>query len=135
MSDVFCAIHGSQYMTTAGVCQMCAAAPFVGSDGNLWRARKDGVLECIAQPTYDPASLTFHLSVEGEEKFTYTFRPAPAHGSSFSRSLDAVFELVPMITLDFTEAEFKQFRLDLLRDGFELHEVSRVPYHTPETIL
>jgi hypothetical protein len=131
MSDIFCAIHGSQYMTTAGVCQMCAAAPAAGG----WLDKNGGMWPKGSQLIFGPASLTVRLSVEGMEKYTYTFRPAPAHGSTFSRSLDAVFELVPMITFDFTEAEFKQFRLDLLRDGFELHEISRVPYHVPETIL
>ena len=131
MSDVVCGLHGSTYMTTAGVCQMCAAAPIPGS----WLRKNDTLWPKGSQPIFEPASLTVRLSVEDMEKYTYTFRPAPAHGSTFSRSLDAVFELVPMITLDFTEAEFKQFRLDLLRDGFDLHEISRVPYHVPETIL
>jgi hypothetical protein len=128
MSDI-CAIHGAGYMSTAGVCILCG----FGATTREQLATNWPVVK--GPPVYDPSSLTVRLSVEGMEKYTYTFHPAPAHGSTFSRSLDAVFELVPMITLDFTESEFKQFRLDLLRDGFELHEVSRVPYHVSEVVL
>ena len=35
----------------------------------------------------------------------------------------------------FTEEEFEKFRDDMLKDGFALREVTRVPYNNPEQVM
>lgn len=68
-------------------------------------------------------------------KFVYTFALHPAHGSTFSRSMYEWIGIMPLVDMDLTEAEFEKMRYELKLDGFEMHEVSRVPYHDPETVI
>jgi hypothetical protein len=68
-------------------------------------------------------------------KYNYTFALHPAHGATFSKWLHEYHNLMPMVTLDMTEDEFEQMRYALKLDGFELHEVTRVPYREPETVV
>ena len=129
MSEVFCAIHGSSFMNSAVYCVLCAGADNTITLSNWGKAK-------TIQPVPDQKPLTVRLSVEGEEKYTYTFRVATVPGCTLSRSfceiMDAFF---PKVTLIFTEDEFKKFRLDLLKDGFDLRDIYRVPYHDGEKIL
>lgn len=70
-----------------------------------------------------------------DSKYTYTFAVWPAHNSNYSIGLHEYLKMMPMADWAFTETEFEKFRFELSIDGFELHEVSRVPYHDPETVL
>jgi len=69
------------------------------------------------------------------QRYAYSFALWPAHGTTFSRGLQECLKLYPRIEMTFTESEFENFRHHLKLDGFELHEVERVPYHEPETII
>ena len=69
------------------------------------------------------------------EKYVYSLAIWPAHGSNFSDGLHEYLKMMPMADMEMTEAEFEVFRYELKLDGFELHEVSRWPYHVPEPVI
>lgn len=70
-------------------------------------------------------------------KYVYEFSVWPSETWGFKRSLFELFRsfAVNRIAMEFTEAEFELFRSSLNHDGFTLREVSRVPFHEPESVL
>lgn len=66
-------------------------------------------------------------------KFSYTFSVAPDEAQpQVVRDLFAM--LAARFQLEFTESEFRSFRMELQKAGFTLREIERVPYLEPEAV-
>jgi hypothetical protein len=83
---------------------------------------------------------------KSEQKYVYTIHLWPDEtwgrkelDDEHTRIPAAVFDLFRMINhgieMEFTPLEFVRFRHDVESFGITLREVSRVPYHEPETVL
>ena len=69
-------------------------------------------------------------------KYEYSFFLHHFKNRDWSASAKSLFRMLEWrLAVDMTEDEFALFRYELLRDGIELMEITRVPYHVPETVL
>ncbi len=61
-------------------------------------------------------------------KYVYKFAPWPLETGKFTRSVFDLFNaLTGFVEMEFTEAEFTRFRLELIDQGFSLREITRRP--------
>jgi hypothetical protein len=60
-----------------------------------------------------------------DQLYEYRFGISVCHGCNFSKHLDELIQMTGIFSTEKTENDFNSFRLDLKRDGFDLHEVSR----------
>jgi hypothetical protein len=61
--------------------------------------------------------------------------PDPNPKARFHDELFTMHQIMPRIELILTEEEFEALRHSLKLDGFELHDIERVPYSTPQNVV
>jgi len=72
---------------------------------------------------------------DSPQKYTYSFVPKANPACAWGDEVHTLFLVMNYrIELIFEEIEFKHFRQQVERYGFELHEVERVPFHEPESV-
>lgn len=70
------------------------------------------------------------------EVYEYNFFAMPKTEYLKNKALRDLFDMLTVrIQMTFSEIEFSQFRYDLNISGFELHEISRVPFQSAENVL
>lgn len=73
---------------------------------------------------------------QGEQKWLYSFAIHPGRRTEMPPYIRQMWSRQSMMQEEeFTEPEFWAFQRELDNAGYELHEVSRVPYVEPETVI
>jgi len=71
-----------------------------------------------------------------EARYIYGFTPWPDGDCTLSASMQRLVRMIKYRHEErMTAREFGEFRIGLQVDGIDLHEIDRIPYHRPETVL